>query len=98
MATPVEQVRENFAARARRDVDAAVAMFAPDVALHLPDPFPFADVDGVPRLLAIVEDALERTNGTYAPHLLDVVGAGNVVVALVRVTATSSAGQVAYHQ
>ncbi|MFI5047798.1 MAG: nuclear transport factor 2 family protein [Acidimicrobiia bacterium] len=98
MATPAEAVRAHFHARASRDVDGAVAMFAPDVVLHLPDVVPFADQRGTERLIAVLEVALQSTDGTYAADLIDVVGGGNVAVAVVAVTATRDGAPVAYHQ
>jgi ketosteroid isomerase-like protein len=98
MATPAEMVRAHFDARANRDVARAMALFATDVELHLPEVVPFADRPGLERLMAILEYLLHWTDGTYAADLVGVLGDDRVAVALVSVTAARDGVRFAHQQ
>ena len=98
MATPAELVRAHFHARASRDVGGAMALFDPDVVLHMPDVIPFAARPGIDRMAAVLDFALHMTDGTYAAELVDVVEGGTIAVAIVAATATRDGVPFSHHQ
>ena len=82
-------IRHGYAAFARGDLDAIRELMAHDVVWHEPGRSPIAgDYKGPDGVMRLLRDLRDRSDGTFAIDLIDVVPNADRVIALQEETAT----------
>jgi ketosteroid isomerase-like protein len=82
-------IRHGYAAFARGDLDAIRELMAHDVVWHEPGRSPIAgDYKGPDGVMTLLRDLRDRSDGTFAIDLIDVVPNADRVIALQEETAT----------
>jgi ketosteroid isomerase-like protein len=93
----VERVRAGFAAQEQGDLEPIRELIEPDAPIHVPDIVPLNDLRGLDGMATLLMEMMARADGGFRSHLLDVVGAGDIVTTVNEVTATRGSRTLEYN-
>jgi len=83
----IDRLRDAYAAFGDGDFDALQTIWAPELRWHAPGSHPLAGTyEGIPAVLAFLEQVMELTQGTFRAELQTLCAGGDLGVAVVRVT------------
>jgi ketosteroid isomerase-like protein len=95
--TNTELVRAGFAAQEQGDLEPIRALFEPTAPIHVPDFIPLPELRGLDGMIALVTEMTSSANGGFRSHLLEAIGAGDLVTTINAVTSTRGTTTIAYN-